>query len=93
MLFAIVSSAFSKITAIYHFRGIELPHSGPPRFRRLSQAERAKEATRHRQVFKVLREAHKVRSFKSKLRACLWDFVGEEPVRILEEGKSEEGIL
>ena len=93
MLSTITSPAFFMITVLYgdnSFRGIESWHSGRPLIRKLSQAERAEEVSRHRRIFRVFREAHKVRDFQLELCASVWGSAGEESVRILEEAIAEE---
>ena len=82
------------ITVLYedkNFHDIELWYlDRPPVIRKRSQAERAKEVLRHRRIFRVIREAHKVRDFQLKLCASVWGSAGEGPVQILEEAIAEE---
>ena len=58
--------------------------------RELSQAERAKGISRLRTIFKVFREACKVRNFQLELCASTWGSAGEGSVQILEEAIAEE---
>jgi hypothetical protein len=84
LLSTVTSSAFLEITVSYgsyHFDYVD-------RNRELSQAERAEEVSWHREIFKVFREAHKVRDFR--LCAIFCGFVGEDPMRILGEAMDEE---
>ena len=93
MLSTITSPVFSRITVHYkkdNFRGVGSWREDRPLFRELSQAERAEEVSRHRTIFKVFREAHRVRDFRLELHVTIWGCIGEEPVRILEEAIAEE---
>ena len=84
---------FSRITVHYkkdNFRGVGSWHEDRPLIRELSQAERAEEVSRHRIIFEVFREAHRVREFQLELYVTIWGCIGEEPVRILEEAIAEE---
>jgi len=92
VLSTITSTAFFKIIVRYgenNFRGIEHWRNRPP-FRELLQAERAEEVSYHRWRFGVLREVRKVRDFQLELCVSVWGYVGEEPVRILEDAVVEE---
>ena len=89
----IKSPVFSTIVVFCgddHFRRIEPWRSDRPLIRELSRAERAEEVSRQRKIFKIFREAHKVRDFRLELCASISGSAGEEPVRILEEVIAEE---
>ena len=56
----------------------------------MSQANIAEEASRHRELFQVLREVHKVRDFQLVLHANVWGFAGEHHVRTLKQAVAQE---
>ena len=93
VLSTIKSPVFSMIVVFCgddHFHRIEPWLSDRPLIRELSRAERAEEVSRQRRIFKIFREAHKVRNFRLELCASISGSAGEEPVRILEEVIAEE---
>jgi len=93
VLSTITSPLFSTIIVFCgddHFRRIEPWLSDRPLIRELSRAERAEEVSWQRRIFKIFREAHKVRDFRLELCASISGSLGEEPVQILEEVIAEE---
>ena len=90
LLSTITSSAPLKIIAIYcdsDFCGVK---SYRPYLRKMSRADIAEEASRHRRLFQVLREARKVREFRLVLYAIVWGLEGEHHVRTLEQVVAKE---
>ena len=75
----------------YDFCSVE-PWSNPghPPFRETSRAGGTAEAALHHRRFEVLREVHKVRSFRLVLCAYVWNPVVEYSVRMLKEAVAEE---
>ena len=96
-LSTITSHALLEIIVIYQdydFRGIRSPWACSARgpLHVMSQAERAREASRHLRQFGVLRELHKVRDFQLLLCADVWDRVGEYSVKVLKEAVEAGGV-
>jgi len=93
----ITSPAFVQVGIIYgssDFFGIGcLKHLSRPPPRGVSRAERAEEVSRHRRLFKVLREVHEARYFPLRLCAEVWDPLGEYSAGILKEAVAEETAI
>ena len=90
VLSTIRAPTFFEVVAIYRdcdFRGVTTPDLQiKPPVRRMSQADRAMEASYHCAQFRALREIHKVRDFRLVLCADVWGGEVEYSVRVLEEG-------
>jgi len=56
----------------------------------MSRADTAEETSRHRRLFEVLREVHKVWDFGLVLSATVSGYVGEQRVRVLGEAVAGE---
>ena len=51
----------------------------------MSPLGKEEEASRHRRVFQLLRDAYRIRDFQLQLYADVWDPIGEYAVRTLKE--------
>jgi hypothetical protein len=94
-LSTITSPAFLEIIVFYYdldFHGVWglLGDTTRGPFYRMSENERAEEASRHHRQFEVLHEVQKVRDFRLVLCADVWERVGEYSVRVLERAVAVE---
>jgi hypothetical protein len=93
-LSTIQSPNFALVVLLYqehNFRGVQTGWDSEwPHLHEMSQIEKAEEASRHRARFKLMREMHKIRSFRLELCPNAWDPVGEYVVRELKEAVAAE---
>ena len=92
VLSTVTPSTYLKICLFHgdhHFYGVESWRSAWPH---LSKVEREKGPSRYHRRFEILRKVYKVRSFQLELCASTWGYLGEDPVRMLEEAIDEEKV-
>ena len=93
VLSTITSLEFSEVVVIYRdtdFFGVA-QYSRPPNvYRNMTPEQRAKEASWHRELFKVFRWMYRLREFRLVLCAEVWDRVGEYAMRVLKQAVAAE---
>jgi len=93
VLSTITSLEFSEVVIIYRdtdFCGVA-QYSRPPNiYTDTTPDQRAKEASWHRELFKVFRWMYGLREFRLVLCAEVWDCVGEYAMRVLKQAVAAE---
>ena len=78
-----------RVTVVYtlcNFCGTQIQnHSSRLDPLGVSPLGKEEEASRHRRVFQLLRDAHRIRDFRLQLYADVWDPIGEYAVRTFNE--------